>query len=75
MKAIGKDALLVIDSGKIEARNANNSFDSNNGQFGLGVQDGGNIIMNGGTIKAGWYAIAGNGDNTEFNSSIVILLI
>ena len=72
LKAIGKDALLVIDSGKIEARNANNSFDSNNGQFGLGVQDGGNIIMNGGTIKAGWYAIAGNGDNTEFNSSIVI---
>ena len=72
LKAIGKDALLVIDSGKIEARNANNSFDSNNGQFGLGVQDGGNIIMNGGTIKAGWYAIAGNGANTEFNSSIVI---
>ena len=71
LKAIGENSLLTIENGTIEARNANNTFDDNNGQFGLGVQDGGNIIINGGTIKAGWYAIAGNG--SSINSSSIII--
>ena len=37
LKAIGENSLLTIESGTIEARNANNTFDNNNGQFGLGV--------------------------------------
>ncbi len=71
LKAIGPDALIIIESGVIEGRNGSNTFDDNNGQFGVGVENGGNIIMNGGTIKAGWYAIAGNGSSTG-SSSITI---
>ena len=73
LKAIGQDAVLTIESGNIEARNGNNTFDANNGQFGIGVQDGGNIIMNGGTIKAGWYAIAGSGSASNTGSSSIII--
>ena len=71
LKAIGQDSLLIIESGVIEARDGSNTFSSSNGQFGVGVENGGNIIMNGGTIKAGWYAIAGNGSSSG-SSTIVI---
>ena len=44
----------------------------NNGQFGVALNDGADFTMTGGKIEAGWYAIAGNGNNSTQNSVIEI---
>ena len=49
---------FVMESGKISAVMDD---PSNNGQFGVGVWDNAKATIKGGTIEAGWYAIAGNG--------------
>lgn len=55
---------FTMESGSIEAVRP----DANdNGQFGVGVNEGSTINIKGGTIKAGWYAISGNG--TDLNES------
>ena len=36
-----------------------------NGQFGVGAWGSSKVIINGGTIESGWYAIAGNGNETK----------
>ena len=51
---------FTMESGSIEAVRP----DANdNGQFGVGVNEGSTINIKGGTIKAGWYAISGNGND------------
>ena len=51
---------FIMESGTIDAA----SFTSNpvsDGQFAVTVMNGGDVTINGGEIKAGWYAISGNG--------------
>ena len=71
INSIGEDALIVIESGYIDASSFTDD-PSNEGQFGIGVVRGGDVIINGGTITAGWYAISGNGTNNTQNSVIEI---
>ena len=55
----GEDASMTMESGNISAvRKTPNS----NGQYGVGVTDGGDFTMTGGKIEAGWFAVAGNGN-------------
>lgn len=69
--SIGEDALVVMESGRIDASSFTNN-PKDEGQFGIMVEDGGDAIINGGTITAGWYAISGNGNNKTQNSVIEI---
>lgn len=55
---IYEDGEFVMESGKISAVMDD---PSNNGQFGVGIWDNSKATIKGGTIEAGWYAIAGNG--------------
>lgn len=65
----GEDASMTMESGNISAvRKTPNS----NGQYGVGVTDGGNFTMTGGKIEAGWFAVAGNGNYKTQNSIINI---
>lgn len=58
-----------MESGNISAvRKTPNS----NGQYGVGVTDGGDFTMTGGKIEAGWFAVAGNGNYKTQNSIINI---
>lgn len=67
----GEAAKLTLQSGTIDA--ASNFTDwTNNGQFGVGLMDGGDFTMTGGKIEAGWYAVSGNGKNDTQNSEINI---
>ena len=43
-----------------------------NGQFAVGVFSGGTVNINSGSIKAGWYAISGNGNDKDSESVINI---
>ena len=65
----GENASMTMESGNIYAVRQN-SVD--NGQFGVGVYDGGDFTMTGGKIEAGWYAVAGNGNYKTQNSVIKI---
>ena len=79
----GKDKVLIaaidggtfiMESGLIDAA----SFTTDNakkGQFAVSVQnenDDATVIINGGHIKAGWYAVAGNGQDVKFNGNITV---
>ena len=65
----GEDASMTMESGNISAvRETPNS----NGQYGVGVTDGGDFTMTGGKIEAGWFAVAGNGNYKTQNSIINI---
>jgi len=65
----GEDASMTMESGNISAvRKTPNS----NGQYGVGVTDGGDFTMTGGKIEAGWFAVAGNGNYKTQNSIINI---
>lgn len=65
----GEDASMTMESGNISAvRKTPNS----NGQYGVGVTDGGDLTMTGGKIEAGWFAVAGNGNYKTQNSIINI---
>ena len=65
----GENAKFTMESGTIYAVREDAV---NKGQFGVGVFDGGDFTMTGGRIEAGWYAISGNGTDTEYNSEINI---
>ncbi|MEE0210592.1 MAG: hypothetical protein UEP78_00830 [Negativibacillus sp.] len=58
---------FTMESGSIEAVRPDAD---NKGQFGVGVNKGSTINIKGGTIKAGWYAISGNG--TDLNENNVV---
>lgn len=65
----GEDASMTMESGNISAvRKTPNS----NGQYGVGVTDGGDFTMTDGKIEAGWFAVAGNGNYKTQNSIINI---
>lgn len=66
----GENASFTMTSGTIEAIRPVDPV--NNGQFGVGVFDGGDFTMTGGKIEAGWYAVAGNGNYKTQNSVINI---
>lgn len=59
---------FVMESGKIEAVIADNTV--NNGQFGINIGAGGKVTIKGGEVKAGWYAICNNGNNS--GSTIIV---
>lgn len=65
----GEDASMTMESGNISA--VRETPDSN-GQYGIGVTDGGDFTMTGGKIEAGWFAVAGNGNYKTQNSIINI---
>ncbi len=60
---------FTMDSGKIYTVLANAS---NDGTFGITLGDSGTITINGGAIEAGWYAISGNGNDSNSNNYITI---
>lgn len=64
-----EDASMTMESGNISA--VRETPDSN-GQYGVGVTDGGDFTMTGGKIEAGWFAVAGNGNYKTQNSIINI---
>ena len=70
--AFGEDASITLESGFIDAASSFVGNEGANGQFGLGVLEGGDITIKGGTVEAGWYAISGNGTNATQNSVINI---
>lgn len=65
---------FIMESGLIDAA----SFTTDNGsdgQFAVSVQNenaDATVIINGGCIKAGWYAIAGNGQDIKYNGNITV---
>ena len=65
----GEGASLTMESGYIYAVRDDAV---NNGQFGVALYDGADFTMTGGKIEAGWYAIAGHGNNSTQNSVITI---
>ena len=65
---------FVMQSGLIDTATGitNNSAD---GQFGVGVQNetaDASVTINGGKIKAGWYAVAGNGTLPNHDGNITV---
>ena len=66
---VGENASATMESGYIYAVRDNAS---SLGQFGVGVDQGGDFTMTGGKIEAGWYAVSGNGNNSTQNSEINI---
>lgn len=67
--ANGENAKVTMESGNIRTVR---SDAANKGQFGVGVDKGGDFTMTGGKIEAGWYAVSGNGNNKTQNSVIEI---
>lgn len=65
----GEGASLTMEGGYIYAVRDDAV---NNGQFEVALNDGADFTMTGGKIEAGWYAIAGNGNNSTQNSVIEI---
>lgn len=65
----GENAKLTMEGGYIYAVREN-AVD--NGQFGVFLSKGGDFTMTGGKIEAGWYAVAGNGNDKTQNSMIEI---
>lgn len=65
---------FIMESGLIDAA----SFTEDNthkGQFAVSVQNekgDAAVTINGGHIKAGWYAVAGNGQDDKFNGNITV---
>lgn len=65
---------FVMESGLIDAA-TNITDNKNNGQFAVGVQNesqNASVTINGGKIKAGWYAIAGYGGCLTYNGDITV---
>ena len=65
---------FIMESGLIDAASFTTD-NANKGQFAVSVQNenaDATVIINGGCIKAGWYAIAGNGQNTTYNGNITV---
>ena len=67
---VSDGAAFVMESGLIDTVR---ETPVNNGQFGVMVAGTGKATINGGHIRAGWYAIAGNGnDKTKPGTTIVV---
>ena len=69
-------AKFVMESGLIDAASFTNNHGSE-GQFGIGFDnkeaaETATIEINGGHIKAGWYAIAGNGKSVSADGDIIV---
>ena len=65
---------FTMESGLIDAASSI-ADNANNGQFAVSVQNetaDATVIINGGCIKAGWYAIAGNGQDIKYNGNITV---
>lgn len=65
---------FTMESGLIDAASFTTD-NTNKGQFAVSVQNenaDASVIINGGCIKAGWYAIAGNGQDTTYNGNITV---
>ncbi len=65
---------FIMESGLIDAASFT-ADNTNEGQFAVSVQNenaDATVIINGGCIKAGWYAIAGNGQDTTYNGNITV---
>ena len=65
---------FTMESGLIDAASSI-ADNANNGQFAVSVQNAtadATVIINGGCIKAGWYAIAGNGQDIKYNGNITV---
>lgn len=65
---------VIVDSGHIDAASFTTDH-AHKGQFALGVDSnkrGSSIVVNGGKIEAGWYAVSGNGNHAVHASSIVV---
>ena len=65
---------FIMESGLIDAASFT-ADNTNEGQFAVSVQNenaDATVIINGGCIKAGWYAIAGNGQDTKYNGNITV---
>lgn len=65
---------FVMESGLIDAA-TNITNNANDGQFAVGVENwnsDASVTINGGKIKAGWYAIAGNGNAKNYNGDITV---
>ncbi len=60
---VGSKGDFVMESGHIYSVIPEKTGD--NGQFGIGAWGSSKITINGGTVESGWYAIAGNGNETE----------
>lgn len=60
---------FVMESGRIDCALDNAS---DNGHFAIGAFNKAKVTINGGTINAGWYAIAGVGNNEPENTTITI---
>ena len=74
--SVNRGAHFIMESGLIDTASAFTD-NSNQGQFAVGLNDGdatidANITINGGHIKAGWYAIAGNGNCIHANHNITV---
>ena len=59
--------VFTLESGTIEAVMENAA---EKGQFGVTVYDNATINIKGGTIRVGWYAVAGNGNNPGSNTTV-----
>ena len=65
---------FTMESGLIDAASSI-ADNANEGQFAVSVQNenaDATVIINGGCIKAGWYAIAGNGQDIKYNGNITV---
>ena len=65
---------FIMESGLIDAA-SNITNNADNGQFAVSVQNDtadATVIINGGKIKAGWYAVAGNGNDTSYSGDITV---
>ena len=65
---------FIMESGLIDAASFTED-NANKGQFAVSVQnenDDAAVTINGGHIKAGWYAVAGNGQDKKFNGNITV---
>ena len=60
---------LIVESGYIDTVRPDAA---NKGQFAIGVNGNAQVTINGGTIKAGWYAVSGNGTNKNTGSKVII---
>lgn len=62
---VNNDGVFVMESGHI------NSVPAGNRQFVIGAYYNSTVIINGGTIESGWYAI--NGSNDEYHNTTIII--
>lgn len=65
---------FTMESGLIDTASSI-ADNANDGQFAVSVQNehaDATVIINGGHIKAGWYAVAGNGTDVNYNGNITV---